>query len=144
MLLNPAPVPERDNKRVVRPQLRFLGNGQPPPGGRTVADPGMQRPQHARRAVDEFGKSTNDSDLKFLRLPWIGDEVDKFQPFDAIIVTMSEEVSRDQEFDAPAQAPRREYRSEHQNTAEQHCELQDEPPLASDPMQHHRDGRYSQ
>src|SRR6267143_5964976 len=126
MLLNPTAVPERDNKRVVRRQLRFLGNGQPPPGGRTVADPGMQRPQQPRWAVDEFGKGTNDPDLKFLRLPRIGDDLDEFQPFDAIIVTMGEEVSRDQEFDAPAQAPRREYRSEHQNTAEQHCELQDE------------------
>src|SRR5437899_4906098 len=98
MLLNPAPVPERENKRVVRRQLRFLANGQPPPGGRTVADPGMQRPQRARRAVDEFGKSANDPNLKFLRLPWIGDELDEFQPFDAIIVTMGEKVSRDQEF----------------------------------------------
>src|SRR6266404_8919188 len=109
MLLNPAPVPERENKRVVRRQLRFLRNGQPPPGGRTVADPGMQRPQHARRAVDEFGKSANYPDLKFVCLPRIGDEVDKFQPFDAIIVTMGKEVSRDQEFGAPAQVPRREY-----------------------------------
>src|SRR5207237_7369944 len=95
MLLYPAPVPESPNKRVVRRQPRSLRNGQLPPGNRTIADLGAQRPQHARRAVNELGKSTNDPDLKFLCLPRIGDEFDEFQPFDAIIVTMREEVSRD-------------------------------------------------
>ena len=104
-----------------------------------IADAAAERPQHPGRAVDEFGQGANDPDRKLLAVLRLGNQLDEFQPFDAIIVAMGKEIPRNQIFEPSAQVSRGKHRGEHYDAAEQHRELEDQPPIAAEPAQQHRD-----
>jgi len=57
---------------------------------------------------------------------------------------MGKEISRDQKFEPSPQTARGEHGRQDDYAAEQHRELQDEPPIASEPRQHHRDDGYGE
>ncbi len=74
----------------------------------------------------------------------VGNEFDEFEPFDAIIVAMGKEIPRDQEFQTLPEASRRQHRDQHDDAAEQHRQLQHQPPIAAEPAQQHRDDGHGQ
>ena len=93
--LNPAAVPEANNERVIDRHLAITGDGLLKRCGRIIANAAAQRPQHPRRAVDEFGQGADDPDREFLSNLGLGDQLDELQPLDTVIVTMRIKIARD-------------------------------------------------